>query len=306
MWLTKCGNIVLVFLFLLLSNSVSWADEDAVKKYKDFLPDQIQALPEEIVRTTLPMMYSLAARKGLSVEAPLVFAMELNTLMYPGLSNYQQAVKSFQADLREKPTGNLTVWQIHELQKRSEFQRLGAIGFPFTHTSQIVENSARVEGTVKILEEKHAWPVNHVEINCYKSDAYCEYRQLAIAFPTDNSWTQTYSVLDLGTDLYKITHWANGVIDAVPLNEGACRINSLKLNFNTKEFFEIASNSARKCDVLGSTLDKLSKPRISQILDGSEIINSEFAALRKKSYLFLASDFRKRVDELTTKQAQRQ
>ncbi len=56
--------------------------------------------------------------------------MELNALMYPGLHDFEGAVKLFQKDLGDEPTGILTVWQIHNLQKRAEMQKLGQLIFP--------------------------------------------------------------------------------------------------------------------------------------------------------------------------------
>jgi hypothetical protein len=76
------------------------------------------------------MMYLFAAQRGLSVDSELLFGVELNVLMYPGLHDYKAAVKAFQADLGDEPTGVLTVWQIHNLEQRSDMQKLSKVGFP--------------------------------------------------------------------------------------------------------------------------------------------------------------------------------
>lgn len=85
------------------------------------------------------------------------------------------------------------------------------------------------------------------------------------------------------------------------MNDGkTCRTNSLNFNFKTKEFFETVRNTDNDCKLLGKVVfEKLKKPRISQIIDGKKIIQSEFASLQKKAYGYPASDFRKKVDELT-------
>ena len=76
----------------------------------------------------------------------------------------------------------------------------------------------------------------------------------------------------------------------------------MNLNFKTKEFYYITRNAGGECEVLGVTLDKLSKPRIAQIVDGSKIIRDEFARIEKAAYDVLASDFRKRVNKLSAQE----
>ena len=75
----------------------------------------------------------------------------------------------------------------------------------------------------------------------------------------------------------------------------------MSLNFKTKEFFFITKNAGGKCEILGQAVDKLSKPRISQVVEGTKIFDKEFERIKKSAYSFLASDFRKKVDEAVAK-----
>ncbi|MDX2073046.1 MAG: hypothetical protein SFX19_01620 [Alphaproteobacteria bacterium] len=282
--------------------SYAWADDAQVKKYKDYTPEQLRDLSNEEREKSVPMMYSMAAQRGLSVDSKLAFAMDLNTLMYPGVGNYDAAVKAFQSDMGEKPTGTLTVWQIWKLQERADMQKLGNVAFPDSFSSVITNDSARIEGTAIIIDEKIAWPINHVTVNCYKADKYCEVAQIVLVLPDEQSWAQQYQVMDTGKDFYKITRWENDNIDAVSMNTcEACRTVSLNYNFKTKEFIEITRNTDKDCKILDKAMPKLPKPRMSQIVDGKKIIQQEFGNLRKKAYGYLASDFRKQVDELEKK-----
>nr|WP_169447702.1 hypothetical protein [Paracoccus zeaxanthinifaciens] len=52
-------RIALIFLILLVS--VAHADEDAVAKYRDYLPEQLLALSEDERQSSVPMMFSGAA-----------------------------------------------------------------------------------------------------------------------------------------------------------------------------------------------------------------------------------------------------
>ena len=299
---TSAGWNVTIFsasLFLCSLIAPAWADNQAVEKYKNYTPEQIRDIPDQERDKSVPMMYIMAARRGLAMDGKLAITMDLNSLMYPGVSNYIGAVKAFQADMGEKATSVLTVWQISKLEQRAEIQRLSPVGFPGDFSSYITDNSAAIQGTFVILDDKIAWPVNYVKVNCYKSDKYCEVSQIVLIFPNDKSWSQTYQVMDLGTEIYTITRWENGYIDAVSESgPDACRIVSLNYNFKAKEFFEITRNADHECTVLDTALPKLEKPRTAQIVDGTKIIQEEFRKISQRAYGYLASDFRKQVDEL--------
>lgn len=279
------------------------ADDKAVQNYRNYTPQQISNLPEKVRSSELPMMYTFAAQRGLSVGSDLLFGMELNRLMYPGIHDYKAAVKAFQTDIGDEPTGVLTVWQIHTLEQRSEIQRLARVLFPDQFSSFKTDDYATVEGTMIIVDEKIAWPINHVRVKCFKDQNYCQLDQIQIAVPDDKSWSQNYHVMEDNTEYYTISRWGQDTIDAEPRERSnACRTTSASFNFKTKEFYYITRNAGGNCEVLGIKFDKLPKPRISQIVDGSKIIPDEFAKIEKAAYAVLSSDFRKRVDKLTTQE----
>lgn len=275
------------------------ADEESVQKYRNYTPEQIRDLPEKVKRSEVPIMYSFAAQSGLSVGSELSFGMYLNQLMYPGVHDYKKAVKAFQADLGDEPTGVLTVWQIHKLEQNSGMQKLSRVLFPDQFTSFKTYDYAFVKGTMIIVDDKIAWPINHVRVMCDRRNNYCRLDQTYIDIPNDESWSQNYHVMVDDSEYYDISRWSEDNIDAVPQETlSGCRTTAMNFNFKTKEFFYITRNAGGDCELLGVTLEKLQKPRISQIVDGSEIISKEFAKVEKAAYEVLASDFRKKVDRL--------
>lgn len=297
----KVHPILLLSLFFAI-NAV--ADEKAVQKYRNYTPQQIRNLPEKVIDSDLPMMYQFAARRGLSIGSEVLFGMELNRLMYPGIHDYKAAVKAFQADLGDAPTGILTVWQIHKLEQRAGMQRLSQLLFPDQFSSNKSDTYASIEGTLTIIDERIARPINHVKLNCYKQDNYCELEQLEVSVPNDNSWSQNYGIMKSSPEFFQISRWDQYSIDAVPRETtSGCRTTSINLNFKTKEFYYITRNAGGDCKILGKvSLDKLTKPRIAQIVDGRKIIQEEFAKVEKAAYEVLASDFRKKVDRLNAEE----
>ncbi len=290
----------LATLLVVVAIAVS-ADEAAVKKYRNYTPAQIAKLSEVQRSSEVPIMFNMAASRGLSKGSELLFGMELNRLMYPGLHDFQAAIKAFQVDLGDKPTGELTVWQIYQLQQRAEMQALSAILFPDRFWSHLSEAYATVEGTMIILDDKIAWPVNHVIVQCFKSSNQCEVTQIHLVIPDESSWSQTYHVMRSDTDYYSISRWTADSIESHPLGTSDdCRNTSLSLSFKTKEFYQITKNAGGDCKILGAEIPKLNKPRIAQIVDGSKLIDEEFASVQKKAFEVLSSAFRKKVATLDT------
>jgi hypothetical protein len=277
----------------------AFADDDAMLKYKDFTPQELAALTEEERHSSVPMVYSSAAGAGLSIGSELLFAMQLNTLMYPAIDSYQSAIKQYQRDLGDKATGVLTVSQIYKLEKRSEFQKLSRVFFPEQYSSHMAKDSASVQGTMMIHDERIAYPVNHTKLTCYKASNYCELEQLYLSFPELDSWGTNFQVLEAGTEYFDITSWGENTIDAVPSDPGnGCRRTSFNLNFKTKEYYQITRNGDKECEINGVTFPKLEKPRIAQIVDGEKIINSEFASLNQMAFEMLSIEFQTKITKL--------
>ena len=290
-------TVLLILVVTALATSAR-ADDTAMTKYRNYTPKQVSDMPDKQRKSVMPMTYIFAAQRGLAVDSELLFGMQLNQLMYPGIHDYKSAVLAFQKDLGDAATGALTVWQIHQLEYRSDLQKLGEVLFPTTLLSFKNDKHASIEGTLTILDDKAAWPVNHQKITCWKAENSCEVSQVMLELPKQNDWAHKYQVMVDDTEYYNITRWTADAIDAeYPSKPDGCRAVSLNLNFKTKEFFFITKNAGGKCEILGKQIPKLSKPRISQIVNGEKIINEEFGRIAKAAYGALASDFRKIVDK---------
>lgn len=289
-------TVLLLFVVTTLATSVK-ADDTAMTKYRNYTPKQVSDMPDKQRQSVMPMAYIFAAQRGLAVDSELLFGMQLNQLMYPGIHDYKSAVRAFQTDLGDFPTGILTVSQIHQLEYRADLQKLSRIFFPDSFSSWKSSDSASVEGTVTILDDRIAWPINHHKIKCFKSENSCEVQQVMLNLPNEKSWAQQYQVMIDNPEYYNITRWTDDTIDAeYPSKPDSCRTVSLSLNFKTKEFFFITKNAGGKCEFLGKQIEKLAKPRISQVVKGEKIINEEFEKIQKAAYDALSGDFHKKVD----------
>lgn len=286
----------------LLASTSAHADNEGMEKYKNWLPSQIIAMSDKERESEVPMTYIWAANTARSPLGELAVQSNLNTLMYNGVGDYDGAKRRYQADLGEPATGNLTVSQISKLGYRAERTRLTSVSFfPFQFGGRIYPNIAILHGTVKLVDDVMAYPVNFVEIQCTKSDMTCSYRQTVLALPNESSFRQSYAVMESINDTYTVTRWDENRIDARPATEGKCRVNELRLNFATKEFYEFATNAPEgDCSMLmGGSLPKLEKPRVAQIVDGDPIISEVFNKLNKEAYPYLSSEFRAKLEAAT-------
>lgn len=299
-----CRFLACLFLVVSVAAAQDEPGGDFVEKYRNYTPDQLKELSEETVSNEVPIMYSAAARSALALGeqgSELVFGMALNVLMYPGLHDFEEAVKLFQNDLGDEPTGVLTVWQIHSLQQRAEMQKLARVVFPQQWSSWKSDDLASVQGTVTLLDERIAWPINHVTISCYKRTLHCEWDQINLHVPGLDSWSQSYHVMVNQTDVFRVTRWSDNEIEGVPSSQTStsCRTRSLIMNFRTEEFYEITRNAGGDCEVLGTVaVPPLSKPRIAQVVDGERIIEEEFSKVQRSAIDVLASGFQNQLREL--------
>lgn len=294
-----------IFFFSLLSLQFSKMHnvyaQDGLNKYRNWSPIQVSEMPKEKRSKEMPIAYIWAAQEGLSTGHQLSIGMKLNNLMYPGIENYEKAVKMFQADLNEEDTGHLTVGQIFDLGERHEVSRLERVSFPSDQTSFITKGYASVKGTLKIIDDNIATPVNHVEIHCYKSQESCEFDMINLAFPSEKGFGKNFLVYKNSTEYYKVISWTKNNIEAIPTDRDAenCRKLSLSLDFSTKEFYYITKNGVDNCKTLtGVEFDRLEKPRIAQLVDGEKIFNEAFGKLKKKAFSYYSSKFQDEVEKL--------
>ena len=191
-----------ILICFLVFAGCAYADSDAVEKYRNYLPEQLLALPEDERSSSVPMMYSSAANLAASPAGDFITQARLNSLMYNGFSEFEGAKRDFQVDLGEEPTGNLTVWQLHTLDYRTSRLNMTFVSFfPFTFNGEIAGNMAFVKGTLTMLDDKIAYPVNHVDIVCDRQEGTCKYRQVALTLPDETSWAQSYHVGEIKTKL---------------------------------------------------------------------------------------------------------
>jgi len=292
--------------FLTMAGGQVLADDAAMQKYRNYLPEQIWALPEEVRKKEIPTAYLQAANGANSEAGHLAFAGMLNRLMYKGMGDYDAAVRAFQKDLGDEQTGKLTVWQIYQLGKRAEMQSSRPPSLLGFFSGIKVEGYAKVEGTLQLLDEKVAFPVNKVTVRCVQRVGYCTLDEVDVWIPEETDWSSEFSVASVDQVQYNITKWTEDVIEAEAEPSALfkpCRTTKLQLNFKAKEYYVITTNTGDECEkvFLGPKFGKLPKPRTSKIVDGDKLIQEEYDAFNKRKLEVLASEYKNAITSAVEK-----
>ena len=140
-------------------------------------------------------------------------------------------------------------------------------------------------------------------LNVIRLESFCEMRQTNLITPDEDSMSQTYHIYEPKVEMYEILSWSEDEINAIPIDKGnGCRVNELRFNFKTKEFYLFTRNGSGECK-LGSdvTLPPLPRPRITQIVDGEKIFREEFFAIRMGAFDVIAGETKMKAQVLIDK-----
>jgi hypothetical protein len=272
--------------------------KDSVKQSQDETMGSKEDLKPKTMQEELQSA-SPAQRKQLE----FVVGMQLHQLMYPGLEDLGRAVQMFQKDLGAEPTGDLSAEQMQELEKRYERLNIPNISFPTPFSSTGVNlmqktGFAKVRGTAMLLDDEIAFPVNTVEINCYRSEGYCELLETYLAVIPAQAGGYTWA-FDKNTVIFKVISWSADSIEAKEEDDPTnARTTSLSLNFKNKEFFWISKNSGNSNLRTGEKVEPLKRPRITQFVEGDKIVAAYFKKLKNDAWSFRSSEFRKKMEAL--------
>ena len=284
----------IIALILMFISPALMAEQDAFEKYYGYLPEEVLKLSDDERRKELPMAFAVNEKAIQALEH--VVPVSLTRLHYPNaFEATEAAIKLFQTDLGDEPTGKLSVGQLYMLNKRRDFFELsGAEVAPLAipGANDIYEGNyygkmASLTGQWQIVGDSIAEPINSVEITCYEKEGSCSVKEVKIddepSFESFvDSWGGTVYVI---SDDYEISilDWTGSVVIAKPTSGGDCRSTLWTLDFDLKEFSQVTRNSGSPEKCADWHLDS---PRIAKIeVDSSAVyrIRSERNRSRRES-----------------------
>lgn len=281
------------------SSRVSDAEDvSPMDKYRDFTPAEIAALPDPVRLDEVPIQYIFAAQGYDDPQGfELVHSLKLQTLMYDTTRSFDAAVRDFQRDLGENPTGVLTVSQIAELTYRNGLLKLGRVELlNAVRAHALTEESATAQGTWAASAETTLMPINEVRIRCDQAQAVCEESTTYVVIPGRESWDMSYLVLNT-RDVYDVTRWRRQGLEAMRM--AGCRQVILTLTREgsvTRRPGELLPE--QECTLtLGE--EREAAPDLLQtveLTDGAEIMRAQYQRLQELAFSYLRPAFRERLE----------
>lgn len=271
--------------------------------------EEIEKLPPEILKE-LPftsMMRKVISESDMEPTEELLGLMvsfHLRDMYYTpyveGADEIRRAVAAFQRDIGAKATGELTMGQFEELNRRAIRRHdspVYAIGFAGVH--RIEDYFVSASGTWIIENDQIAHPVNTAEINCYKDQKTCQLIQAIIVVPSLESSQVPYH-LSLDTETYEIISWTDNEVISRSFGTDQCRSTVLTINTASEEVYEITRNNNKEGCKFGGLLEipLLEQPQISRLVKRFDTTRAFWKERRKADGEFMNSELRERFQKL--------
>lgn len=271
--------------------------------------EEIEKLPPEIQkeRPFLPTMRRIMSEGDMEWPEELfglMVSMQLRDMYYTPYveaeDDIRKAVSAFQRDIGAKATGELTMGQWEELDRRVTRRHDSPIyagGYVSVHRFE--DYSVSASGTWIIENDQIAYPVNTAEIECYKEQKTCQLIQASIIVPSLEDSDDSYN-LTLDTQTYEIISWTDNEVISRPYRTDKCRSTILTINTVSQEVYEITRNNNQEECKFGDLfeLPPLEQPRITRLVDGFDTTYAFWQERQKIPREFMNSELRERFQQL--------
>lgn len=212
----------------------------------------------------------------------------------------EKAVSAFQKDLKADVTGDITMHQFEQLNKRAEKSVTHKIYLPFDGIGNkpsiyISDNYAKISGTWVFVdsEDKMAFPINHSVYECYRETGHCFISEVQFYSPESSNSSHIYH----STDVTKFDKW--GEDEIVMSTSSKCRNSTITINSKSEEVIQVARNNGEDCTLLtGEVIDNLEKPRIAKLISGFEFSQDFFEKREEEGVSLMSSEFQELVKSI--------
>ena len=271
--------------------------------------EEIEKLPPEVLKELpfLPAMRKLLSKSDAVFPEELyglMLTMPLRDLYYTpyieGEDDIRKAVSVFQRDIGTKVTGELTMGEYEELNRRYVRRHDTPIyASTYTNVSRFEDYSVTATGTWIIENDQIAYPVNTAEIQCYKERKTCQLIQASVVVPSLDSSDNSFS-LTLDTQTYEIISWTENEVVSRPFRTDQCRSTVLTINTAAKEVYEITRNNNQEGCKFGDLLElpPLEQPQVARLAEGFEITYAYWKERKDSHNKYMNSELVERFEEL--------
>lgn len=201
------------------------------------------------------------------------------------------AVKEVQGKFGEKVDGDLTFSQLQRLLKIANVYKTSKnvyVGDDFGVLSH--SDWARVSGTLEIVGEQIAEPINYHSMELDRKSKICRDSHYYVQ---NNDGLNGYYVYQFVT-FYEIVSWDEDEI--ICKKDYSCRSEKILINLKSKAVDIITTNL--EGGVGCKDLPKLKSPRVSRLVDPSGVNRSLEKSNHEMTHPFISEDAKQRLKEL--------
>lgn len=275
--------------------------------------EEIENLPPEIQKElpVFPLMTKIFANTDMGTSPDLLRIMIgyfLRNLYYtPSVESedaIRRAVLQFQHDIGAKATGELTMGQFEELNRRTIRRNDTPVyASNLARVHRIEGYAVTATGTWIIENDQIENPVNTAMVECYKNERTCKLVQASVIVPSLESSSDSYN-LHLSTQSYEIISWTDNEVISRPSLTSACRSTNLTINTASNEVYEITRNNNQEECKFGDLfeLPPLEEPRISRLVKGFDPTYAFWRKRGEASKEFMNSEIAERFQHLLGEQ----
>ena len=270
--------------------------------------EEIAKLPPEVLKEipALPAMRKILAEddSGISEDFfPFMVGFHLRAMYYtPFVESDQEiakAVAAFQSDIGADVTGELTMGQFEELNRRGirrSETKVYASSYAGVHRFE--DYSVTATGTWIINNDQIADPVNTAEIECIKDQGTCNLIQASIVLPSLDSSSDLYT-LHLDTQTYEIISWTANEVISRPYQTNECRSTVLTINTKSQEVYEITRNNNQEECKFGDLFEvpALDQPQVARLVSGFDTTHAYWKKRREAYEEYTNSEVRDRLQK---------
>jgi len=275
-----------IFLFLSLLTNVFALTEEELNKLP---PEEARKIP---ILKALPALGMSQKTFLFMIEDCLIDLRYLFKKPSGQLSDELiSAIKQFQSDIGQKPTGIMLMGEWEELTKRH-----GLIGFVPIYPGGFhvigVADLVSAEGTWVFEKEDNADPIQKTKIICHKPSGRCWMATARVSMPGKSIFGMDMASLYVDIEEWPITKWSSYEVQAEN-DDSQCVSYTLTINIKNKEAHMFRRGKGNKdCEGIAES------PSILKLVDGFDVGYKYYQDRNNKISDIRSSAFQKLVKEL--------
>lgn len=279
--------VLCIFVFLSLVTNVPALTEEELDKLP---PEKARMIP---MLKVLPALLNTSQKTFLfSIENCLIDLRYLFKKPTGQLSDeLTSAIKQFQSDIGQEPTGIMLMGEFEELTKRhdlidfvpiypSGFNVIGVGGLVSAHGTWVFEN------------EDNADPIQTTKIICYKPSGRCWMSTAKVSMPGTSTFGMNMASLYVDIEEWPVTKWGTYEVQAEN-DDSQCVSYTLTINIKNKETHMFRRGKGiQGCEGIAES------PSILKLVDGFHVGYEYYQDRNKNLSNIRSSAFQKLVKEM--------